>query len=204
MAATLAIVTAISARGVPAVIATNIERIPASIGEYSGTEDRFDQSVYDELDADRHIYRHYRSPGGNQVDFYMGYYGTAKGGRTPHNPYSCLPGSGWGIVKTGQVQMTPSYLGKPVKVNYILAQKGNVAESVIHWYQSAGTKVLSNGLEQNLHRFIGRAFFNRNDGAFIRISTTTSIENIDEADIRVLAFARQIIELLPQYWPEEK
>ena len=204
MGTALLLAGAISARGVPAVVATNLENIPTHIGQYLGVEDHFDQSVYDELNADENIYRHYRTADDRQVDLYIGYYGTAKGGRTPHNPYACLPGAGWGIVKTGNVELSPNYLDDPARVNYILAQKGTVYESVVHWYQSAGTNVLGSGLEQNLRRFIGRLIFNRYDGAFVRVSTTTPIERLDDADRMVLAFSQRIIELLPTYWPEER
>jgi len=204
MGGTLVLVGAISTRGVPAVSATNLENIPMRIGDYLGTDDSFDQSVYDELNADRHVYRHYRAPDGRQVDLYIGYYGTAKGGRTPHNPYACLPGAGWGILQTREVELMPSYQPDPVEANYILASKGDLYESVIHWYQSAGTQVLASGLAQNFHRFVGRIFYNRNDGAFVRISTVSTSGGRKTADERVQAFAQQIIDLLPGYWPEER
>lgn len=38
------------------------------IGEYHGTEDHFPASVYKELSADQHVYRHYRASDGIQID----------------------------------------------------------------------------------------------------------------------------------------
>jgi EpsI family protein len=201
--AALAFIVTISQRGVPRVIATNLENLPMAIGGYIGSEDRFSQAVYDELNADRNIYRHYRNEQGDQIDLYIGYYGTAKGGRTPHNPYACLPGAGWAIVKTGKVALSPPYLKERVEVNHIMAVKGKHVESIIHWYQSSGTKVLSSGISQNIHRFFSRVLFNRNDGAFVRISTLTPLDRIEDADDRILAFAQEVISLLPEYWPVE-
>jgi EpsI family protein len=75
------------------------------IAGFKATEDSFSDAVYKELNADMHVYRHYRSDDGRQVDLYIGYYGTAKGGRTPHNPYGCLPGAGWGIVEDQRIDL---------------------------------------------------------------------------------------------------
>lgn len=204
MAATSVMIGFVSVRGTPSVVSINLDRIPITIGDYRGTDDRFDPSVYKELNADHHVYRHYLASDGRQVDLYIGYYGTAKGGRTGHNPYACLPGAGWGIVKRDKVALSPPYLKQPVEVNYIRAVKGNHVESVLHWYQSSGTKVLPSGFAQNLHRFVSRVFFNRNDGAFVRVSTVTSMDHIDKADAQTFAFAQDVISLLPAYWPEER
>lgn len=202
--ATFFIVGAIQSRGVPKVVATNLESIPKQIGNYIGTEDYFDQSVYEELNADLHLYRHYRSPDGHQIDLYIGYYGTAKGGRTPHNPYACLPSSGWALVHTGFQSLRFPSKASRVKVNFIIAQKGTLSDSVLHWYQSAGSTVLNTGIEQNIQRFVGRLWYNRNDGAFIRVSSISSKPPDGSIDERIIVFAEMVLDLLPQYWPDEK
>ena len=207
--ATILIVSAlavfgISLRGLPLVVATNLEKIPLQIAGYTATEDRFAPAVYEELDADVHVYRHYRSRGGEQIDLYIGYYGTAKGGRTGHNPYACLPGAGWAIIDSREALLEPD--SRPgVRVNYILARKGNLYETIFHWYQSAGTQIASDGIQQNVYRFLGRILHNRNDGAFVRVSyLTEGEESLGEAYESAKTFAEEIIQLLPGYWPEEQ
>jgi EpsI family protein len=202
--ATIVLVALISRRGEPIVVKTNLENLPMEIGGYKATEDFFSDSVYKELNADRHVYRHYRNPDGKQVDLYIGYYGTAKGGRTTHNPYGCLPGAGWGILETRQETLRTKKYPGGVAINFILARKGETYETVLHWYQSAGNKVLSDGIQQNIERFIGRTFYNRNDGAFVRVSIFGKEENLQEADLLVKSFAERILDLLPDYWPLEK
>lgn len=202
--ATIALVALISRRGEPIVVKTNLENLPMEIAGYKATEDFFPDSVYKELNADRHVYRHWRNNDGRQVDLYIGYYGTAKGGRTPHNPYGCLPGAGWGIVDSKMVSLKTTYYPEGVTINYILARKGETYESVLHWYQSAGNKVLSTGIQQNIERFIGRTFYNRNDGAFVRVSVFGKEEHLEEADLLTKSFAEKILDLLPEYWPIEK
>ena len=200
----IVLVILISQRGEPTVVKTNLENLPMEIAGYKGTEDFFPDSVYKELNADRHVYRHYRNAEGKAIDLYVGYYGTAKGGRTGHNPYACLPGGGWGIVETKKVSLKTNNYPKGVSVNYILARKGETYESVLHWYQSAGNKVLSTGIQQNIDRFIGRTFYNRNDGAFVRVSVFGKGEYLKEANLLAKSFAEKILDLLPNYWPIEQ
>jgi EpsI family protein len=201
---TIALVALIASRGQPVVVKTNLENLPIEIAGFKATDDFFPDSIYKVLNADRHVYRHYRNSDGRQIDLYIGYYGTAKGGRTGHNPYGCLPGAGWGIVETKQVSLKTNNLADGVRVNFILARKGEEYESVLHWYQSAGNKILSSGIQQNIERFKGRVFYNRNDGAFVRVSVVTNQKGIEEANLLANSFTEQILDLLPSYWPVER
>jgi EpsI family protein len=202
--AAIASVSVIARRGQPIVVKTNLENLPMEIGGFKATEDYFPDGVYKELNADKHVYRHYRNAEEKQVDLYIGYYGTAKGGRTGHNPYACLPGAGWAIVGSREVKMMAKNKADGVGINYILARKGEVYQSVLHWYQSAGDRVLANGFQQNINSFIGRVFYNRNDGAFVEISVFCKENGIEEADREVKSFAEKVLDIMPKYWPEER
>ncbi len=203
MILTLVLVGFVFARPKPVVVKTNLENMPTEIAGYKGTDDSYSESVYRELNADKHLYRHYLSAGGRRVDLYIGYYGTAKGGRTGHNPYACLPGSGWAIVDTRKVSLWPTP-ERPIEVNYIRARKDDINAVMIHWYQIAGTKVVSTGLQQNIERFWGRLLNNRNDGAFVQITTKIADNRVVEAESEIANFAGQILRVLPSYWPVEK
>ena len=202
--ATIAAVVAVDSRGVPIVAETNLEKLPMEIGVFIATDDFFPDSVYRELNADLHVYRHYRSADGRQVDLYIGYYGTAKGGRSSHNPYACLPGAGWGIVDTYLVKINPAKYSGDVSVNYVLARKDDVHEVLFHWYQSAGKKILATGFQQNIQRFLGKVLHNRNDGAFVQVSVRTVNEEIAKARVLAKSFSEKVVDLLPAYWPVEK
>jgi len=201
---TISAATAIEARKVPVVVQTNLENIPIRIGPYTGTNDVFAQSVYDELNADKHVYRHYQSPDGRVIDLYIGYYGTAKGGRTGHNPYACLPGAGWGIVKDEKVDIYVPYKNEQAQVNYTTTLKGDVYNVMLHWYHSAGTETLDSGFKRNIHRFISRVTKNRNDGAFIQVSMQSQKGQVEQDFSLIKEFAEQVIAVLPEYWPVEK
>ncbi len=203
LAAALIIVLSLSQRGVPVVLNTNLENIPMEISGYRGVEDVFPPWVYETLNADKHVYRHYRSPEGAQVSLYIGYYGTAKGGRTSHNPYGCLPSVGWTIVERGIVQVSPSYQPQGVRVNYVVASKDDIKNVMLHWYQSAGTRVLASGIQQNLQRFTGRVLYNRNDGAYVQVNAFVREQDVPKAREVVTEFAGDILEFLPRHWPDE-
>lgn len=190
-------------RGVPMVLHTNLQNLPMEIAGYQGREDSFDQGVYDALQADLHVYRQYRSPAGEALSLYIGYYGTAKGGRTGHNPYACLPGAGWGIIETGTVEVYPSYYPQGVKVNYVVAGKDGVTNVMLHWYQAAGERVLATGLQQNIQRFKGRVLHNRNDGAYVQVNALVPEADISMARNQSKGFVREVMELLPRHWPVE-
>jgi EpsI family protein len=202
--AAIILIFAISRRGEPVVVETNLEKLPMTIGGLTGTEDFFSDAVYKELNADKHVYRHYRGGDGKEVSLYIGYYGTAKGGRTGHNPYGCLPGAGWGIVESRRVEVNSKLNPNGVYINHVLARKGDRHETSFHWYQSAGTKVLSNGIQQNIERFKGRILYNRNDGAFISVSMVTDEKGVEKAFLLGKAFSEKVLDLIPSYWPVEK
>ena len=197
------VVVAVYSRPVPIVVRTNLENLPMEILEYTATEDSFSDAVYKELNSDKNIYRHYRSQQ-DQIDLYIGYYGTAKGGRTGHNPYACLPGAGAAIVDTDTVYIKQLNTGKSVPINYIRSRKDDTNTIMLHWYQTAGSTVVATGLLQNIERFKGRVLHNRNDGAFVRLTATAADGDIQKSRQLVEQFAEIFLNQLPNYWPEER
>lgn len=85
----------------------------------------------------------------------------------------------------------------------MLARKGEAFETVLHWYQTDGDKVLATGIQANIQRFIGRVFHNRNDGAFVRISMLSDKEHVQAATVLTKSFAEDILNLLQHYRPVE-
>jgi EpsI family protein len=201
---TLCLTIAISMRGKPSVVETNLEKLPMEICGMQGIDDTFSETVYKELKADVNVYRHYRSSNGGEVDLYIGYYGTAKGGRTGHNPIGCLPSQGWGLQESREIKLKCVYYPDGVPVNYLLSSKGDLSMTTIYWYQSASRKVLSNGIRQNIQRFLDMIFHNRNDGAFVRITLNADRKDAGAAKKRAEYFSEQILNLLPNYWSAEK
>ncbi len=53
------IILAIQTNSPPTVITTNLKNIPMEIMNYTGKESSFSLRVYEELNADEHVYRQY-------------------------------------------------------------------------------------------------------------------------------------------------
>lgn len=199
-----ALSTTVALRPTPVVVATNLERLPMEIDGYHAVEDSFPESVYKELNADKHVYRHYRAADGSVIDLYIGYYGTAKGGRTGHNPYACLPSAGAAIVDAKQIYLQQASAHRTVPVNYILARKDGLNMIMLHWYQMAGNTVVSTGLRQNTERFLGKVIRNRNDGAYVQLIATVSDNEIPTATKKLEKLSSSVSDLIPTYWPKEQ
>jgi EpsI family protein len=194
----------LSIRPEPVVVMTNLEKLPMTMAGYRGSVDRFPDSVYRELNADDNLYRHYRSEDGSQLDLYIGYYGTAKGGRTGHNPYACLPGAGWAIVDTQKIGIRQPFRSTPAEVNYVQARRDGMNTIMVHWYQTDGKTVVSTGIQQNVERFWGRLLRNRDDGAFVQITTLVADDQLPGGKSKLLKFAETLLQNLSAYWPIER
>lgn len=200
---TLGAVVQIQTRGTPKIISNPLNEIPLNLDGFNGANDQYPESVYNALNADAHIFRHYQNAAGQVADLYIGYYSTAKGGRSPHTPFGCLPGAGWGIEKNEIAKLTPEGYAQYVEVNSISAVKGNLNLVMLHWYQVEGEKVLKSGIAHNLQRLKNRIFNNRSDGAFIQVSAISDFQNLNAAEANVKKLATAIIGIIPRYWPVE-
>lgn len=200
---TLAMVGCLSTRQVPVVVQTNLENLPREIGGYIAVDGTFPESVYRELNSDKNIYRHYLN-GNGALSLYIGYYGTAKGGRTGHNPYACLPGAGWSILETRIINLDKDKSKSRPVLNYVRAKRDGINTVMVHWYQIAGSTVVATGIQQNIQRFWGRLLHNRNDGAFVQITAQVPDEDVEATLRKIENFSGQVVALLPKYWPVEK
>lgn len=181
----------------PEVVEKRLLDLPYTIGPWVGKEFSLDRLIIDELDADISIARDYINENDNYlITLYVGYYGTKKGGRTGHNPNSCFPSSGWTILNDTDTNIAGDY----DVVNRLSVKRGDMALIVYHWYQDGG-KIIQSGIEQNINRFIRKVRFNRDDGAFVRISIDGRTEGAEEA---LIQFGKLIVPLIAENWPVEK
>jgi len=186
------------------VIEKNLDKLPYRIGNYIGMDMKMEDGVVKELDTDVYIFRRYVKEQDEEITLYIGYYGTRKGGRTGHNPNACYPGGGWAIIDESRAKVPVLFDGKDrmITVNLLKVKKGNITQLVCHWYQSSGDKVLSSGIGQNLQRFKTKILYNRDDGAFIRVSAPVT-QSLSYSKNRLDSFIKKLYPLIVKYWPEE-
>lgn len=187
------------------VIAKGFDKFPVSFNEYSGKDIKMGDNVVKELDTDVYVFRSYISHD-NMIMLYIGYYGTRKGGRTGHNPNACYPSTGHAILDEEKVTLQVNSLegkNRAVIVTRLIITKNGEKQIVYHWYQSLGNKILASGMQQNFYRFKTRLLYNRNDGAFIRVSAIVK-DTIDLTDDDLKNFISSMMPLIEQCWPVEK
>lgn len=83
-----------------------------------------------------YVFRIFRPDSVNAFSVYVGYYDSQATGKTIHSPRNCLPGAGWQIVESGDMQL--EMRGKPVTVNRYILANGPAQALVLYWYQGRG------------------------------------------------------------------
>jgi len=176
--------------------------IPHRIGPWSGADHPVDGGVERMLAADYNLQRTYAHPVGDIVWFYVGYYGTERGGRPEHTPWVCYPTNGWKIVRR-DVVTTPGV--EDWQANELVIEKDGSRRLVHFWYQSYRRTAMTGGVDQAVDRLLGRLFDGRADGSLVRISTPVSDRSAETAArSRLFAFGREVVPLLREHWPTEQ
>lgn len=184
------------------VTETRIEHLPLQVGSLTGMEMRFEDSVYAVLNADANVLRVYHSPAGDPITLYIGYYGTAKGGRASHLPQYCYTGQGWSIEKWDFMSLDSLSAGRH-RINRMIVKKGVERQLVYFWFQSQAT-VMATGWEQNWYKFQHRLLHNRNDGAFVRVSMNLPPGEEEQIEQKASLFSQAVMPLVSRFWPEER
>ena len=173
--------------------------LPTQIDLYQSRDIPLASTVESILRADFNLQRAYLR-GNSIVWLYIGYYGTARGGRPEHTPRGCYTGAGWGIAATRTLEVTPE---GELTVNEFLIEREGERRLVHFWFRSNRRTGMLGGWDQNVDRLLGRLFSGRADGALIRLSTPLPDDNVIGARGRLMAFASQLDPLVAERWPSE-
>jgi EpsI family protein len=174
--------------------------LPPNLQDYSSREVPLDETVEAILRADANVQREYRDPQGNRVWLYIGYYGTARGGRPDHTPEICYPAYGWRFERQRTVAISPT---SGLRANEYVAEKNGQQDLVEFWYRSNRRTGMLGGLDVSLDHVLGRLSNGRADGALIRISTPIRDGEEEVARARLNAFATAFDSQLATHWPRE-
>ena len=182
------------------VDASSLSTLPHQIGAWRSEDVPLEGNVESVLRADFNLQRVYRHPSGELLWLYVGYYGTARGGRPEHTPRGCYTGAGWGILASRTLELDQA---EGLRVNeYLVEQQGH--RRLVHfWYRSHRRTGMLGGLDQNLDRLLGRLADGRADGALIRLSTPIEGDDTEVARSRLTSLAPALDRLLAERWPVE-
>lgn len=174
--------------------------LPHRIGTWQSVDEPLAAAVEAELRADLNLQRVYAGRDGVPIWLYLGYYGTARGGRPEHTPRGCYTGAGWSVLASRRLVADPAS-GR--RVNEYLVERDGARQLVHYWYRSHRETGLLGGMDQNLDRLFGRLGDGRADGALVRLSAEVTDGDEVEARGRLLAFGATIDPLLGERWPDE-
>lgn len=156
----------------PEIIKLNksFDSFPLKIGKWQGIKSRFDRKIYDIVGVDDSILANYRSPQGESINIYVGFYQSQKEGDLIHSPKNCMPGGGWNITDTSieKINFTNNDSRNVIK---LLLQKGTQKQIVLYWFQSRG-RIISSEYMQKIWLVIDSIIKHRTDGSFVRLIST--------------------------------
>jgi EpsI family protein len=178
-----------------------LARFPASLGPFRAEEIPLGSAVEEELRADFNLLRSYAGPDRLPVVLYIGYYGTARGGRPEHSPRGCYTGAGYGIESARIVD-----LGEPraLRANEWIVEREGVRELVIYWFRSHRRTGMTGGFDASIDKLLGRLVDGRADGALVRVSTPLPAHDGEAARTRLRRFAAAVDAELDAHWPMER
>lgn len=141
------------------------------------------------------------NPGDNAaIGLWIAYFPTQRTGQAIHSPQNCLPGAGWTFESSGVVQFT-DVTGKTYSVGDYLITDGTSTDEALYWYQLHGRSIASD-YRAKLDTLADSIRYGRTDEALIRIiAPVASGEDRMEAHNRAIAFAQQLVPMLPSYVP---
>lgn len=183
------------------VDASALATLPAEVAGFRSEDVPLEQTVEAELRADANLQRVWLHPGADPIWMYVGYYGTARGGRPEHTPRGCYTGAGYGVESSRVVEVDAR---TGLRVNEYVVERHGERQLVHFWYRSHRRTGLLGGLDQNLDRLIGRIGDGRADGALLRLSTPLLEGDEVGARSRLIAFAAALDPLVAERWPSER
>jgi EpsI family protein len=153
--------------------------------------------IEDLLKADDTLSRRYEGP--EDVDLFVAFFKSQRGGVTPHSPKVCLPGSGWTEESAKVISMPVPGEAAPIPVNRYIVSKGEMRNMVLYWYQNP-FRVTANEYLSKLYLIHDSFLYHRSDEALVRVIVHISgTEEAAEAEAE--KFAQTIyLPLKHQMW----
>lgn len=175
--------------------------LPSALGSWRGVDVPLEQNVESMLRADFNVQRVYAHATGAVVSFYVGYYGTERGGRPEHTPEVCYRSQGWEIAARRVVDAAGG--DHALRVNEYVVEQGGERHLVQFWFRSHRRTGLLGGFDQAVDRLAGRLLEGRADGSLVRISTPILDGDEPTARAVLLQFALLLDSQLSAHWPVE-
>ena len=176
---------------------------PDQLGQWRGHKDILAKLYLDELRLTDYVLIDFVNQQSHRiVNFYSAYYQTQRKGVGVHSPRSCIPGAGWQITLFEQKELPGLMVnGEALQVDRAIIEKSGSKQLVYFWFQQRG-RTLTNEFVEKWFIFYDSIRLNRTDGALVRLVTDLDPnEDIELADKRLQALAKELLPELPKYLP---
>ena len=182
-------------------MAPALDRFPAAIGRWKlFRPDPIDAAVTSELGADRLVSQTYvDTPTGAFASLLVAWFQTQRGGgRQPHSPKVCLPGSGW-TPRIADEIMVDTAAGA-ITVNRYIVDKGQQRAVVLYWYQTP-RRVIAGEWAAKFWGAADGLRDKRTDTALVRVIAWPASGGDEAATAIATGFARNLYPMLREYLP---
>jgi EpsI family protein len=176
--------------------APRLENVPRHLPGWTALYDtEIPREVLGELGADATLSRYYADAGGGgMVHLLVVWFQTQQGGRQPHSPKVCLPGSGWEPVSTGTVRV------RDAVINRYVAVSGAERAVVLYWYQTPA-RAIAGEWEAKFWLMVDGMRYHRTDAAIVRVTAPVINGNEEAASKCALRFSEMAYPLMRQTLP---
>jgi len=158
----------------------DLDSFPQAIEGWFSSDIELTEPVLEAVEADDTMLRTYTN-GAEVVAIYIGYHGSAKGGRPAHLPPGCYPSAGWRILASDVEELVVPANGEARnRFNRMLISKDDETQLVRYWFQS-GDRIMATGWDINSFRILSRLKRKPYGTAFVRLSTPIVDNNEVEA-----------------------
>ena len=183
---------------------TSFDHFPAQLGSWQGERQRMERVYLDQLKLDDYLLADYRRNAEAPINLYVAWYDRQSPGESAHSPRSCLPGGGWRISESRQVEIMTAGTGgrvTPLHVNRVLIEYGGQRDLVYYWFQQRG-RVVTNEYLVKWYLLWDAVTRNRTDGALVRlVMPLREGQSVDESDAPLRDFVGAVAPQLARFVP---
>jgi EpsI family protein len=175
---------------------------PSTIGDWKAAAytDPVDSASVRELKADRLVNQTYvRAGTGETASLFVAWFQTQQGGRQPHSPKVCLPGSGWIPESTGEIELSTA--AGVFRVSRYLVVKGSQRLIALYWYQTP-RRAIPGEWASKFWLVADGLRFHRTDTALVRVIAWASAEDDSAASATAADFTQKLFPELRAYLPQ--
>lgn len=161
--------------------------LPTEFGDWRSVDLRFEDVVYDELDADDTLARRYTNADGRSVWFVIVFHQNERYGA--HDPLVCYRSQGWAVDESGTIRFGAG--AGAFDANWIRATAPGHDRAAVYWWYTAGDLATGDRDEFMSRMAASGIRSNVTFGAFLRVSTTIERGDVPAALDVLTSFAER-------------